>query len=159
MNDEYENQKVEINPFYPGNTDSDFCLVSPKRRFVHYFIDRLVIFVIRVALFASLILFFGIDKATLTNSVFHLAIGFVVLVWYYFVMELLWGRTLGKFLTGTFVVDIDGQTPRFKVLMIRTLSRLIPFEAFSCLSESRGWHDRFSATYVVRKNPDKIERL
>ena len=57
---------------------------------------------------------------------------------------------LGKFVTGTMVLMEDGSKPTFKDIFIRSLCRLIPFEAFSFLgAEGRGWHDSMSDTYVV----------
>lgn len=71
---------------------------------------------------------------------------------YYLFLESLFGRTIGKIVTGSVVVDENGLKPSFKIIFIRTLCRLIPFEALSFLSKSaRFWHDYFSKTYVVEK--------
>ena len=61
-------------------------------------------------------------------------------------------RTFGKYFTKTIVVKHDGSRPNMKSIMIRTLSRLIPFEPFSFLTADRGWHDTLSVTYVVKKH-------
>lgn len=71
---------------------------------------------------------------------------------YYLFLEGLFGRTIGKIVTGSVVVDENGLKPSFKIIFIRTVCRLIPFEALSFLSKSaRFWHDSFSKTYVVEK--------
>jgi len=71
---------------------------------------------------------------------------------YYTLFEALFGRTLAKFITGTIVVDENGEKPDFGVIFKRSLCRLIPFDAFSFLGNNgRGWHDSISDTYVVRK--------
>ncbi|MET3027232.1 RDD family protein [Flavobacterium sp. UW10123] len=71
---------------------------------------------------------------------------------YYLFFEGLFGRTIGKIVTGSVVVDENGLKPSFKIIFIRNLCRLIPFEALSFLSKSaRFWHDSFSKTYVVEK--------
>lgn len=71
---------------------------------------------------------------------------------YYLFFEGLFGRTIGKIVTGSVVVDENGLKPSFKIIFIRTLYRLIPFEALSFLSKSaKFWHDSFSKTYVVEK--------
>jgi uncharacterized RDD family membrane protein YckC len=71
---------------------------------------------------------------------------------YYMFLEGLFGRTIGKIVTGSVVVDENGLKPGFKIIFVRTLYRLIPFEALSFLSKStRFWHDSFSKTYVVEK--------
>jgi hypothetical protein len=51
------------------------------------------------------------------------------------------------------VVDENGNKPEYQTIMIRSLCRLIPFDALSFLgATSRGWHDSISRTYVVQKN-------
>jgi len=78
-------------------------------------------------------------------------IGVLLLFCYYMAFEGLFSRTIGKFVTGTIVVDESGFPPSFGQLLGRTLARFIPFEPFSFLgSETRGWHDSLSGTYVVR---------
>jgi uncharacterized RDD family membrane protein YckC len=52
------------------------------------------------------------------------------------------------------VVDENGDRPGTLQIVIRTLVRFVPFEAFSVAfaDDGRGWHDRWSQTYVVRKS-------
>ncbi len=72
---------------------------------------------------------------------------------YYFTFESLFGRTLGKMMTGSIVITEYGLKPDFMVIFKRTLCRFIPFDALSFLGESgRMWHDSLSRTYVVEKN-------
>ena len=77
---------------------------------------------------------------------------------YYFLMELAFGKTVGKMILGTKVVDKDGNPPSTLALLLRTLCRFIPFDAFSFLLGSGwskdgrlhgNWHDQLSETYVV----------
>ncbi|MGV3460297.1 MAG: RDD family protein [Flavobacterium sp.] len=80
----------------------------------------------------------------------ELMYGIIVLVIYFIVTESLFQRTLGKLITGTKVITEDGSKPNFGTIVIRTLCRLIPFEAFSFLGDyAYGWHDSLSKTYVV----------
>ena len=76
-------------------------------------------------------------------------LGVVVVTAYYAVFESIWGRTPGKFVFGTVVVDESGGKPGPGQIIKRTLCRFIPFEAFSFFG-SRGWHDSISRTRVVR---------
>ena len=70
---------------------------------------------------------------------------------YYAISECLTGRTIGKLITGTKVVDADGNKPSFGKALGRSLCRHIPFEPFSVLSsDARGWHDSIPKTWVVR---------
>jgi uncharacterized RDD family membrane protein YckC len=69
---------------------------------------------------------------------------------YYVLFEWIFARTPAKWLTGTRVVDFDGQKPRFLRILGRTLARYVPLEPFSFLgSRPLGWHDRWSRTRVV----------
>ena len=69
---------------------------------------------------------------------------------YYILMEGLFGRTFGKMITGTKVIGLDGLRPGWGTIILRSLSRLVPFEPFSFLgSEGSGWHDRWTDTRVI----------
>lgn len=59
------------------------------------------------------------------------------------------GRTIGKYITGTRVIRTDGQNPTFEEYLIRNISRLVPFDAFSFLGGGNGWHDSWSDTRVI----------
>jgi uncharacterized RDD family membrane protein YckC len=61
------------------------------------------------------------------------------------------GRTIGKLLTGTTVVTDYGSKPSTGAFMLRTLSRFMPFEAFSFFSANGKWHDTWTDTVVVKK--------
>lgn len=81
------------------------------------------------------------------------AYAIVIYVLYYTGMESGMGRTIGKLVTGTQVVDIHGKKPTTGCAFRRSLARLVPFEGFSFLgSEPRGWHDRWTDTFVVEKH-------
>ena len=77
-------------------------------------------------------------------------LGFVVFLIYYPPLEIIFGRTLGKLVTGTKVVDEKGKKPKAIQILIRTFCRFIPFEAFSFLGDTgRGWHDSIPNVYVI----------
>jgi hypothetical protein len=68
-------------------------------------------------------------------------------------------RTIGKFATDSVVINQYAETPDDGPLIGRSFSRLVPFEALSCLSD-RGWHDTWSKTYVVTtEERDKLKKL
>ena len=73
---------------------------------------------------------------------------------YYFLFEFTLQKTPGKFITGTRVIDEYANKPNFGTMLTRSVVRMVPFEGFSCLSE-RGWHDKWSNTYVVREEEYK----
>nr|WP_321229925.1 RDD family protein [uncultured Psychroserpens sp.] len=70
---------------------------------------------------------------------------------YYFIFELLYSRTPGKFQTQTKVVDKNGNKPSVFQLFIRSLSRFL--SVFSGISDDeRAVHDQISNTFVVQDN-------
>jgi uncharacterized RDD family membrane protein YckC len=71
---------------------------------------------------------------------------------YYNVFEVFFARTVGKWVSNTIVVDVNGNQPDHQTILVRTLCRLIPFYELSMLGiPTRGWHDSISKTYVVNK--------
>jgi uncharacterized RDD family membrane protein YckC len=73
-----------------------------------------------------------------------------VMIGYYVFFEGIFAATPGKMITKTRVVRLDGGKPLMGQILGRTLSRFVPFEAFSFFSStSQGWHDRWSKTRVV----------
>jgi uncharacterized RDD family membrane protein YckC len=82
----------------------------------------------------------------LVDTLLELGLGIA----YYCLLEGLTGRTIGKWITGTRVVGLEGERATFGGIVVRTLARLIPFEGISFLFSESGWHDRLSRTRVVR---------
>jgi len=77
-------------------------------------------------------------------------LNYILYVIYYTGMEHSNGKTIGKMVTGTRVVNHKGEKPEFNQIIGRSLARLIPFEAFSFLGEKGiGWHDSMTKTYVI----------
>jgi uncharacterized RDD family membrane protein YckC len=78
---------------------------------------------------------------------------YVLWIIYYILMEHFFGATIGKFITGTRVVNYSGGKPSFWQILGRSFARLIPFEPFSFFGKggSGGWHDSLSKTSVVLK--------
>ena len=59
-----------------------------------------------------------------------LALSLLVAIAYFVIGEGVWGRSLGKLLTGTVVVDAEGNPPGLARALIRTLLRLIEVNPF-----------------------------
>ena len=90
----------------------------------------------------------GVRFVELGNSY---VFGLLMAVAYYFVMEAVFSKTVGKLITGTKVVNETGGRPSIGQFLGRSFTRMVPFEAFSFLGDScRGWHDRWPNTYVIR---------
>ncbi|GGF05115.1 Uncharacterized membrane protein YckC, RDD family [Chishuiella changwenlii] len=121
-------------------------------RFLNYLIDLVaVIFILAIVLIT---ISFTSEALGLTISeesiLFDLFIYVLVVIIYFLIEFVTKGRSLGKLITGTKVVMIDGTEPTTKDYFVRNLCRIIPFDAFTFLGEN-GWHDKISKTTVVRK--------
>jgi uncharacterized RDD family membrane protein YckC len=140
-------------------TKEDYWGVRPVNvimgfeRFSHYFVDAIIImavdFLIAILMNVlassplgfSISLFFGFAFAPT---------GWLVVFAYYSLFEWKFASTPGKMIFGRVVMMKKGTPPDTQAALTRSLVRFIPFEAFSCFSD-RGWHDRFTDTYVVSK--------
>ncbi|MBI9050250.1 MAG: RDD family protein [Anaerolineaceae bacterium] len=128
---------------------------SSNRRFLNLLIDtvlygigmQIVIWPITFEIFGD-----AFSKNFWPSYLYALAMLFL----YYFVFEALLQKTPAKFITGTIVVMEDGSKPNASTIVKRTLSRLVPGEVISTytgkLPDKKGtwWHDRWTATRVVR---------
>ncbi|MBC7451347.1 MAG: RDD family protein [Cytophagales bacterium] len=73
-----------------------------------------------------------------------------LVVFLYYMQEVINGKSIAKMLFGYSVINVYAEKPTFKEVLIRSISRIVPFEGVSCMSKpSRGWHDKWSGTYVV----------
>lgn len=88
-----------------------------------------------------------------SGRLFDLITGTIILIIYYTFLESLFGVSIGKLVTGTCVVMEDGSKPTFNTIMIRSLCRLIPFNALAGALSEDGlfWHDTLSKTRVVNR--------
>lgn len=77
-------------------------------------------------------------------------VGIVNYLLYYTICEKAFrGYTLGKLITGTRVIRVDGGELTFKDALLRTLSRLVPFEPLSAFG-GHPWHDTWTNTMVIK---------
>ncbi|MDG5490815.1 RDD family protein [Psychroserpens sp. SPM9] len=133
-------------------------LASKGIRFANFIIDYIMQVIIGAAIgFAIGILSDMTGNYTVSDAILYsestlvdFLFGYIVLLIYYTTIETLTGRSIGKFVTNTKVVIYDGSKPSFHEILVRSLCRMIPFEAFSFLGEDgKGWHDSISKTFVV----------
>ncbi len=140
---------------------------SSGARFANSFLDGIflqIVYYVSIFIFGmvyTLIVGENIDENSIDNDA---AIGFsFMLVYflfyfgYFILMEYFFGKTLGKYITGTSVISIDGTKPTIGQITGRTFSRLVPFDAFSFLGEN-GWHDSWSDTRVINTKNYQSEK-
>jgi len=129
----------------------DLWIASRTQRFFTFLIDLFcfVIFSFVVGIFIGLL---GAGQAIAhLNPVTRQLFGITLMTAFYMLFEASTGRTPGKWICGTRVIDVEGEKPSFMRFLGRTLARFIPFEPFSFFgSKGMGWHDTVSGTRVVR---------
>ena len=163
----YRNQKDafgnRVREPYEAEIKRKINLVTGWARFGHYLIDALIIGVGfgAVAFLIPELNYYG-RMTFLQINQYEYSVSFAqyfVLVGYYFICELTMQRTVGKIATNSVVINKYAEQPESTQLIGRSFARLVPFEAFSCLGD-RGWHDKWSETYVVTtKERDALRRL
>jgi uncharacterized RDD family membrane protein YckC len=119
-----------------------FDYASKTKRFLNALLDQFFLQIVTFMFAIGL----GITLAIVSPSMFEsftesgmfmdYLIGFVLAFIYYTLQEMFTGRTLGKVITQTKVVMIDGTKPTPKKILVRTLCRFIPFEFLSFLGSS-----------------------
>jgi len=137
----------------------EHSLASKGIRFANFIIDYIILLVFMFILGASLVLF-GMESslAVLDVPIVGNLIGILIYFTFIFVQEAAFkGRSIGKFITGTQAVMLDGSEPTLNAIFIRSISRCVPFEAFSFFGTT-GWHDAWSKTRVVNKKEFELNK-
>ena len=134
---------------------TSFAPAGMGKRFFNYVIDYVVILALLYP-FAYAVGF--VLAATGVSALAHLdqwddtLLGYMLfgLLYfsYYVLLELTFGKTIGKLITGTKAVDAHGNNLSFGKAFMRTLVRIVPLDWASFLSGG-GWHDRWTGTTVV----------
>lgn len=134
-------------------------LATHTQRFTNLVIDSIM----QVILFVIVLMFILTNKEIeeaksymvrlQDNALLQYIFTSCIALFYYNIFEIFSARTVGKLITQTIVVDDNGEKPNHETIMVRSISRLIPFNALSIIGfPARTWHDRISKTYVVDKN-------
>lgn len=145
-----------LDDYYFQPEDQTEVYLAPAslgKRLLNYIIDRIAL--------RAIVFSFGIfitDPYFMSNLdgadlILLIVLLVAAVIGYFWVGEhLLGGRTLGKLVTNTRVVDdYDGSRPSGTNILIRTLARVVPFEPFSIFfnEDKVMWHDKWSGTFVV----------
>ncbi len=129
----------------------DSNVVSSGTRFMNFLIDFIVWLVL--AFITSFIIGLFIQP---TDQGMISLIGYILIfgtfIAYYALMEIKFQKTIGKFVTKTKVVKMNGEKPTDGDIITRTFCRLIPFDRLSFLFVKNGIHDFLSKTKVVKDN-------
>jgi uncharacterized RDD family membrane protein YckC len=139
------------------------ALIEPTskiKRFLNWLLDTIFMAIISfiLGIFLGIILgiiafLSGLPTHTLVAHAVPLVYitTFILYFLYYTILEAFFGKTFGKFITRTKVIQKDGSKPKFISVIWRTLGRWIPFDWASFFIGARpvGWHDGVSKTMVI----------
>jgi uncharacterized RDD family membrane protein YckC len=126
------------------------------QRFLNYIIDIIFFYIVVIAFTTIAMLIIG-DEVLNENStgipaLLEYLISYTIYVGLYTFFETTTkGRTIGKMVTKTRAVRLDGSILTFYDALKRSLVRIIPIDAFSALAGSP-WHDRWTDTKVIKEN-------
>lgn len=147
-------------------TITDDLLATREQRFINFILDFLIIHTILISIGTTAVIIGEIsnnydminwvESRTTLEKLFFWS---VIVFFYYFLTEAYFSGTFAKYFTKTVVISKDGSRPKIKMIIIRTLTRFIPFEGLTFLSSNiRGLHDLFSNTYVVKRHEFNIKK-
>jgi uncharacterized RDD family membrane protein YckC len=126
-------------------------LASKNCRFLHLFVDIILIRILGYGV-VYLIYSMGYGSILETERINGYLLGALIVFLYYFIFEGFFQMTPAKFITKSIVVNRDGSKPSFGTILMRSVVRLIPFEAITFLGkDSTGFHDSISKTCVIYK--------
>ena len=129
----------------------DSNIVGSGVRFLNFLIDTIVWFTL--AFIISFLIGFIIQP---TDEGIITLIGYIIIfgtfIAYHILMEIRFQKTIGKFVTKTKVVKLNGEKPTDGDITTRTFCRLIPFDRISFLFVKNGIHDFLSKTKVIKEN-------
>ena len=125
--------------------------VKSRIRFLNFTIDFVVVFLLYFMIEPVFEAFLPLtSKAEL--SIFRIGFLIFFIALYYIPFEYKTQKTLGKIITKTKVVTLEGNKPELIDIVSRTFCRLIPFDRFSFFYSRNGFHDAISRTKVIRDN-------
>lgn len=134
------------------NLNLSYCRASSAKRLANYLIDLIVFYIILFFIgFATEALFPGSISGMNINSITERLIAIVLYGLVMFITEAIFqGKSVGKLITGTKAVNINGDELTFDQYLIRNFTRAIPFNSISALgTPCTPWHDQWSKTIVV----------
>lgn len=121
--------------------------VSAGIRFADYLIDMVIFYILFVVVLLVLRSFISDSDGILLYI-----ISYTLFVTYYTLIEgATNGRSVGKLITGSKAVKEDGTAITWNDALLRSLTRIVPFEPFSAFG-SNPWHDRWTHTKVVKND-------
>jgi uncharacterized RDD family membrane protein YckC len=146
----FEAIKNDLERQLEQHKERESTIVGPLIRLIHFVTDMVVVIIL-----LSIVAFFAgdfsreVEDESILRIIFHFSL-IITFFGYYTFMEFKYQKTVGKFLTKTKVISIDGEKPKMGTIIIRSLCRIIPFDRLSFVFTTNGFHDRLSNTTVIK---------
>jgi len=134
--------------------ETDFIRASTGKRFLNYIIDLAVFYVLMFILGVGLAVTNPALREGFSSDSFGLSSRIIALFLYALYMSIVEaifkGKSLGKLITKTRAINLDGSTITTKTAFARGFSRAVPFCVFSALgSPCNPWQDKWTNTMVM----------
>jgi uncharacterized RDD family membrane protein YckC len=128
--------------------NAPLSLANGWKRFTNLIIDTICYYALVFGFFL-LMAFIGFQDVLENKAAIYFFV-FLINFLYYSIFETYLGKTIGKMITRTRVVTESGDKIDFRTAAARSVSRFIPFEAFSFLGgQAVGLHDKLAHTRVI----------
>lgn len=153
---EYQNPAPQEDLLADYENVAEFNLASNGTRLGGFIVDIILFYVITFVLAYAIAVFSPETALALfpqdeSNPLLEMLVTYLYMIIFYSLLEgFTKGRSLGKLVTRTKVVRTDGSQITFKDAFLRSLCRVVPFEALSILWGPM-WHDKWTNTMVVDK--------
>lgn len=121
-------------------------MVGIGTRVLNFLVDTIIIAIISILSFNGynlMVMFYELEP--FNYGWFFFGCTFI----YYTIFEFAFGRSIGKMLSYSKVVNAAGKKPGFLVIVLRSAIRIILIDAFFIPFLDRTLHDFVSKTYVV----------
>lgn len=135
-----------------------YTRATAGKRLANYLIDLVIFYILAFGLAVLLALiapsiFEDLDNETVGFGLLDRVLSLVMYALYMFIVEAVFkGKSLGKLITRTRAVNLDGSHISASTAFARGFSRAVPFCSFSALGNPcNPWQDKWTKTMVVNE--------
>lgn len=129
-------------------------LATKERRLMNYVLDLIIFLLLGLAYRYLRFIFSDTALLDFKKEMFTVRpiLSIPIAIVYYSFFESITGRTPAKYVTKTKVVNVNGEKPSFKSIVLKSACRFIPLNPFTFIFLDVGLHDKISKTRVVHIN-------
>ena len=144
------------------NIENYFVRAESGKRFINYFIDLLVFYILAIGAGVIVAVISPSTVEGITGSdgfgLLDRVVTLILYALYMSVIEAIFkGKSLGKLITRTRAVNLDGSRISVGTAFGRGFSRAVPFCVFSAFgSPCNPWQDRWTDTMVIDEKKSEL---